>query len=36
MLAAAGAVVKREWLDNDHVRADPKLLAALTRQVQAE
>jgi hypothetical protein len=36
MLAAAGAVVRRKWLDDDRVRADPKLLAVLTRQMQAE
>ena len=30
-LVAAGAVVPRELLDNDRVRADPKMLAALSR-----
>jgi hypothetical protein len=31
MLVAAGATVKPEWLEWDRVRADPKMLRALTR-----
>ncbi len=32
MLAQAGAVVKAEWIDDDRVRADPELFAALMRR----
>ncbi|HEX6133810.1 MAG TPA: ankyrin repeat domain-containing protein [Longimicrobiales bacterium] len=35
MLADAGAVVKPEWLDDDRLRADPDLFAALSRRVAA-
>jgi ankyrin repeat protein len=30
LLAAAGASVEPEWLDDEKVRADPRMLAALT------
>jgi hypothetical protein len=35
MLADAGADVKKEWLDDDRLRADPELYAALSRRVGA-
>jgi hypothetical protein len=30
LLVGAGAVVKREWLEKDPIRSDPKMIAALT------
>jgi ankyrin repeat protein len=35
MLADAGADVKPEWLDDDRLRADPALYAALSRRISA-
>jgi ankyrin repeat protein len=35
LLAEAGAAVKPEWIDDDRVRADPELYAALMRRVVA-
>jgi hypothetical protein len=35
MLADAGADVKPEWLDDDRLRADPALYAALSRRIPA-
>lgn len=35
-LVAAGSVVDPEWLDDERVRADPKILAALSGRPSGE